>query len=178
MMYRAVTKNEKLIALLKSVRGSLDEEQISTVDNVLGSFENDTPPASPTASHDPIFGPRHSLTEMNNNSCILDESQFSGSTGSIEGFNELEEDLLDDSRPCEIDHWGHNSEEQWMRMLERKPHESSAEPGDSTSATPGVCPTVHANCLERIRTRQEGSESHPLAPDYYFYLDNNAFPET
>lgn len=175
---RSVRKSEVLLALLKDIRGSLDDEQAEKVDSVLQQFENDTPPPTPSF---PIGSSekraRPSSDDIEHGSQAPGEDQVAASVGSNEDLDFLEEDQLGDENPNHTGYLGRNSQVQWMRTLQRTLDQPFGESSDLPYAIPGDSESAFAKRSEAMHRRQEDTgDAGPLS-EYYFYLDNQSLNE-
>ncbi|KAJ6200002.1 hypothetical protein J3E72DRAFT_307740 [Bipolaris maydis] len=116
----ATYKSEVLSALLKDIRGALDNEHTMRIDDTLKEFENDTSPLSPSV-RTKSWKKRSRMSSPDEIDCdrqAFDEARASSSVGFNEDLDFLEEDI------------------QCMPTLQRKPDQSRGGPSEMPYAVP------------------------------------------
>ncbi|EMD85617.1 hypothetical protein COCHEDRAFT_1147991 [Bipolaris maydis C5] len=134
----ATYKSEVLSALLKDIRGALDNEHTMRIDDTLKEFENDTSPPSPSV-RTKSWKKRSRMSSPDEMDCdrqAFNEARASSSVGFNEDLDFLEEDVLRDPESIEASCIGRNFQIQCMPTLQRKPDQSRGGPSEMPYAVP------------------------------------------
>jgi hypothetical protein len=122
------------------------------------------------------------LTNDDNQAIVPDgaahgEAHVSGSTGSTEGLDYLDEDLARDAQSRATGYVGQNSEVQWMRSVQRQTEHPGSDrrsqpygpPGSGQNAVHARSYALHARRDIATEELRQGSMKH--VTDSTFYLD-------
>jgi hypothetical protein len=184
---RAITKTQALTALLIEVSSQLDAESKRKVEDLLASFEDDTPPPStfipqPTPqlkrprraslSHHDEDDDDRSVTSADGG-----EAYVTASVGSNEDLDFAQEDLLQSDETSKTGLMGRNSQVQWLRALEVKVEQPEGEPSSMRYGPPGSSPEAFNKRAEALHERQQHAQPNSAEQGYFtqynFYLDKS-----
>ncbi|KAJ5054983.1 hypothetical protein PSV09DRAFT_2405658 [Bipolaris maydis] len=167
--------------LLNDVSSQLDEKGKHKIQEVLASFEDDTPPpltpSVPSVSHSKRQRQRSYFDDdgMSSTSADVGEALVSASVGSNDDLDFVQEDLLRVNEAESAGFMGRNSQAQWLRALESQVEQPEDESSFSDYGPPGASAEAFNQRAEALHGRQQKSghtqANANSATNYYFYLD-------
>ncbi|KAJ6202859.1 hypothetical protein J3E72DRAFT_435556 [Bipolaris maydis] len=171
----------KACHLLNDVSSQLDEKGKHKIQEVLASFEDDTPPpltpSVPSVSHSKRQRQRSYFDDdgMSSTSADVGEALVSASVGSNDDLDFVQEDLLRVNEAESAGFMGRNSQAQWLRALESQVEQPEDESSFSDYGPPGASAEAFNQRAEALHGRQQKSghtqANANSATNYYFYLD-------
>lgn len=177
----ALRKVQILTDLLNDVSSQLDEKGKHKIQEVLASFEDDTPPpltpSVPSVSHSKRQRQRSYFDDdgMSSTSADVGEALVSASVGSNDDLDFVQEDLLRVNEAESAGFMGRNSQAQWLRALESQVEQPEDESSFSDYGPPGASAEAFNQRAEALHGRQQKSghtqANANSATNYYFYLD-------
>lgn len=177
----ALRKVQILTALFNDVSTQLDEKGKNKIQEVLASFEDDTPSLSTPLVPSVLHSKRQRQSSyfdddaVSSTSADVGEAFVSASVGSNEDLDFVQEDLLRVNEAESAGFMGRNSQAQWLRALESKVEQPGGEPSFSNYGPPGASSEAFNRRAEALHGRQQKSgytqANANSATNYYFYLD-------
>jgi hypothetical protein len=178
ILSRATNQAQALTTLLIEVSSQLDAEGKKKVEDLLASFEDDTPLPTSQGKRPRQESPSHHDDDDDGKSPTSadgGEAHVTASVGSIEDLDFIQEDLLQSEEASSTGFMGRNSQVQWLRALEVRVKDPEDEPSNMPTGPPGPSADAFNQRAKALHERQENTEQKSAEQGYFtdfnFYLD-------